>query len=245
MKLLFLSSLAPVLGAAFLVANLGSPSEPAVQDSELPFLIYWSGEVRAELWSEWSAKRRESEFYIEDHHPKIYNETGYEEHLDQTGRVHQFGEIPASTTLDVVWNTYLGDPEWRTLDAEERDLLVDRAKLEVYLIPIAGRSPKGRMNVRYVQKMRARIGGLGHAKELARQLVQHVNANYDGMLARAYLQETGEGGWIWLLSDFSGLGAWQTHRTRLAGDTAYGGLFETGADAFVEGSFSSFLCTGI
>jgi len=239
MKLLFASLPIPVLlGAALAV-------QPRAQEAELPFLTYWEAQVPRPLWSEWKEARRAVEFHIEDHHAGIFRSTGYEELLDDSGRAFQFGELRGDADLTDALAAYQADQDWRVLDADERDLLVDRLERTVYLVPLAGRSPQGRMNVRYVQRMRARVGGTGRARVLARNLVDHINEHYDGMLARAYSQETGEAGWIWLLTDFSSLGAWQDLRTRLAGDAEYARLFDQAADAFVDGSSNSMLLTGI
>jgi hypothetical protein len=224
-----------------LAASNTSAATPVAEDQ--PMLFFWKGPVReGEDGGDVSNLLERYLNYAGAHYPDSPARV-FSSRSRSSSFLYWFREHDDLASRQQLERTLAADEGWQALEEEWGEhFAVEEEESNVYLFPIGGAGrDDGSKFYRWLRVTRSPAMQVPLARAFAKKVVEHLEANYPGLEARAYSAEKSDPAAIYWMIDYESSSTWESIRARLLEDRTYVEMFREAEDLFLEEATSDFL----
>jgi len=230
-----------VVGPLALATSMHRPTSGRAAEP-MPMLFFWHGRV--------AEGQSKGEIYGLLDRTKAYARTHYPESpvriqllsLGSSDALWWFREHDSVAARKQVEREVSGDKGWVALEDEWTVRFDQGSAMIYYLFPIGGAvRDDGSKPFRWLRVTHSPAIQLAPARQLARNVVEYLEANYPGVDARAYSADIDDPTAIYWMVDYESVSTWESIRRRMLEDEEYTRLFEGADDLFHDDAAIEFL----
>jgi hypothetical protein len=228
-------SLGIAMVGLLVLASATRPEGTAARASDsLPILFYWTqpyvegqeGQARTLMWQ---VEAHINANYADSVHVAVF------EDIFGGGTFHYFNKLADLPSAWELGDVLTRDEGWNALTERAETLFDERAAWRGNLFPLAGAPfPPTPRPYRWLRVTRTHRSKLPLAQRFAARVVEHLEARYPEIDARAYSADLHDPGAIYWMFDYDDLAAWESVRARMLADDDYVALYEGADDLFIE-----------
>ena len=235
MNLNLWKSPAPVLAALAALSAAPSPA-PCPQEPEYPpVLFYWINPTLEEAQDTAWPLVRQMENHMRVNHFEDYPARVFTEAWGAERTVHWF--VPFADLADRfrVEPIVHGDEGWKALLARQEGAFDLEQARSYYLVHLGGLAPKkSPRQRRWLRITYSAPTKMPLAERFVRDVMNHLEASYDGIDAHAYTADFQDPSAIFWMIDYDTPESWTAFRAKLQADDAYVEMFERAEGLFLE-----------